>query len=100
MGSWIELPRVSRDRPKIERYGRAAQDALEATHYGVYGLAVEGASRDLDPECWIRWDLPASPRIGSAHPFGHRHMAGAGPLTALIVFTLHDLSVLFRFSQM
>src|SRR5260370_40825411 len=65
--------------PKIERYGRAAQDALEATHYGVYGLAVEGASRDLDPECWIRWDLPASPRIGSAHPFGHRHMAGSGP---------------------
>ena len=42
---------MSRDRPKIERYGRAAQDALEATHYGVYGLAVEGASRDLDLEC-------------------------------------------------
>jgi hypothetical protein len=51
MDSWIELPRMSRDRPKIERYGRAAQDALEATHYGVYGLAVEKASRDLDPEC-------------------------------------------------
>src|SRR5258707_7048154 len=99
MGSWIELPRVSRDRPKIERYGRAAQDALEATHYSVYGLAVEGASRDLDPECWIRWDLPASPRIGSAHPFGHRHMAELGLQTAQILLPFYDLAGLFRFAQ-